>query len=139
MLCALMFDEMSIRNNLQWNVAQWKYSGLVDIGRKYVGEDTIPLANDALVYIRLAVLKKILSYFFAEIYFCTNGFDASEKAAILNETLRRLAEYNVEVVSVTFDGHKSNMTMAKVIGANFAEGKGWISVPVDLSRQIYVL
>lgn len=58
---------------------------------------------------------------------------------ILNELLRRLAEVNVEVVSATFDGHKSNIAMAKVMGANFDEGKGWIPDPCDLNRKIYVL
>lgn len=123
LLVALIFDEISIRRNLQWIAGQSKFSGLISIVRNYINEDTIPLSKDALVYLVSGVsedFKIPIAYFF------TNGLNAGEKAAILDDALIRLAGINVEVVSITFDGHKSNNAMCNVMGANIAEGQAYI-------------
>lgn len=135
LLVALIFDEMSIRRNLQWLAAQSKFSGLISFGRNYVNEDQIPLAQDALVFIVSGVAEDFkipIAYFF------TTGLNASEKAAILNEALIRLADINVEVVSITFDGAKANKAMCNVMGASFNEGEAFILDPNDDGRQISV-
>lgn len=63
---------MSIRHNLQWNFTHSKYSGLIDIGRKYIADDTIPIAKDALVYNVSGVEE---DFKLPVAYFCTNGLD----------------------------------------------------------------
>lgn len=135
LLCAVIFDEMSIRRHVQWDPAQSKYTGLIDVGRKYVGEEEIPLAKDALVYLVSGISE---DFKIPVAYFFTNGLNADEKAAILNELLIRLAEVGVEVISITFDGHKSNKAMCHKMGANFEEGKGYIFDPVKNDRKIYI-
>lgn len=135
LLGALIFDEMSIRTHLQWDAAQLMFQGNISLGRKYVGQNIVPVAKDALVFLvsgMNADFKIPIGYFF------TNGLNACEKAALLNEALIRLANAKVEIVSITFDGFKTNVSMCNVMGANFKEGKGYIIDPVDFVRRIYV-
>lgn len=51
--------------------------------------------------------------------YLTNKFGGDEKAEILKSLLRVIGDTGAEVLSLTFDGASSNITMAEILGANF--------------------
>ena len=51
-------------------------------------------------------------------YFLSNGTSGSFTSTVISESLIRLAEIGMDVTTVTFDGHPSNVSAAKHLGAN---------------------
>lgn len=132
----LMFDEMSIRRHLQWNPHKMRYDGFIDIGRRVDGQDNVPLAKDALVFLISGATE---DFKIPVSYFLINGLTAEEKAALLHEVLIRLNDAGVVVISITFDGLVTNLTMCKVLGANFENRNAYIINPANKDHKIYII
>lgn len=133
--CNLMCDEMSIRRHAQWNKSTMQFDGFADTGRSAHGQDSLPLAKDALVYLITGVdddFKIPVAYFFI------NGLNGVDRATLTNEIIIRLNEIGIEVVALIFDGLPANLTMCKALGADFDTGKAYISDPRQTNRKIYV-
>lgn len=130
--CILMCDEMSIHRHAQWNASKMQFDGFVDGDRSNIDHS---LAKDALVYLVSGVDE---DFKIPVAYFLVNGMNGEKRAALTNEIIIRLNEIDVEVLAVTFDGLPANLTMCKILGADFHAGKAYILDPTQPNRKIYV-
>lgn len=112
---ALMADEMAIRSQLIWNESQKKYIGYVDYGLKNEDSDSTEDATQALVFMVVPVNSRGK---LPVAYYLTNKFSGEEQANIVEQILTVVHETGAEVISFTFDGATSNITMSKTLGAD---------------------
>lgn len=136
LLVALNFDEMAIRKNLQWNDSQKKFLGHTTYGVRMDRED-LPLATQAIVYMVHGINFK---FSFPIAFHFIQSLNGEEKVALLSEIIGKITECGARVLSVTFDGLISNVTMCNVLGASFDldDFRPYFSVPGD-KRKIYII
>lgn len=136
LLCCLIVDEMKIRRHAQWNPTTMKFDGFVDVGRELPNQMSLPLANDALVYMISGVDE---DFKIPIAYFLTNGLAKEERAAITNQILIRLSEIGIEILAIIFDGLPANIAMVKEFDGSYEEGTPYIIDPTNKNRKIYIL
>lgn len=127
---------MSIQRHCNFNIWSKKYDGFVDLGKTAQDQGPVSLAKDALVYLVSGVnnaFKIPVAYFFI------NGLVAHEKAAITIEILRRLSLIGVTTVSIIFDGTRTNISVAKLLGADFNSKQAYIFDPINVNRRIFII
>lgn len=110
-VCALVADEMSIRQQKIWTGK--RYEGLVDMGMGT--EESEIIASQVYVIMLVAIndsFKIPLGYFFI------TSLTAELKASLINIALRKCHQVKVKVVSLTFDGCKTNIATMKILGCN---------------------
>lgn len=135
-ICAIVFDEMSIRKHLQWSRAQKKFLGQIDYGFRPDCSE-VPIANNAIVFmlkgINFELCLPVAHYFI-------NTLNGEEKATLLKAIITKITSYSVRVLSVTFDGLCTNIKTCRILGADFRlkNFRPFIKVPGDESR-IYVI
>lgn len=112
LVCALMMDEMSIREHVDYQGG--KNIGYVDFGI-HLDNDALPLAKEALVFMLVGVN---CSWKVPVAYFLISAIGASEKANLVKGCCTMLHECGVKIISLTFDGAATNMSMASILGAN---------------------
>ena len=135
-VCALMFDEMSIRKHVQWDAKADKYRGFVDCGTK-VDDDSLPEATEALVYLAVSVNS---NWKVPCGYFLVNGLTAEEKANLTKDCLTKLHKVGVKVVSFTCDGPTTHQAMLKLLGARLSADnmQAYFPHPCDSNVKIYI-
>lgn len=116
---ALMLDEMSIKRQVIWNEQLKKFVGYVDYGTGCYDENSEE-ATEALVFLVNAVNEK---WKVPIAYYYTNKLSGQDKANIINELLIHLNGTGAEIISLTFDGAPSNISMANILGANLKNGE----------------
>lgn len=136
LLCNVMADDMAIRRHSQYNPSTMKFDGFIDIGRKLEGQNNLPLAKEALVFLVSGVNE---DFKIPVAYFLSNGLNGTERADLTRNVLIRLSEIGIDVVSLIFDGLRANISMCVELGANFDEGNGFIIDPSNENRKIYVI
>lgn len=132
----LIYDEMSIRKQSQWNSAKKEFSGHITAGKPGEFDKFTPLSKEALVFMVSGVeevFKIPIGYFFS------NGLCADEKAALINEAIFRLHRINAKVVSITNDGPSTNIATARLLGANFDQDKPYFQNPFEKESVIYFI
>lgn len=146
--CSIIFDEMHIKKNIQWYQTRegGKFIGCVTYGHGQARAETIqqanaeeshqlddeetgtnedqekkkkkdPMANQAIVFLLNGINDPIqlpIAFHFI------SSLDSVDRASLLAEVLKKVTECGAEVVSVTFDGFKSNKTMAEHLGAKLS-------------------
>lgn len=116
LLCSLIIDEMSIRQQKIWNGK--KYEGVVDVG---VGtDDSNEIASQAYVFLLVSVNE---SWKIPLAYFLITNLTAEMKVNLINIALNKCHLAGVKVVSLTFDGCKTNLATMKLLGCNIDEPK----------------
>ena len=110
LICSLVFDEMAIRRQVEWDGSS--YVGYIDLGSG-VDDDALPVAKEALVFLLVSVTER---WKVPVGYFLIDGLHGDERANLLCTCLSRLHEVNANVVSVTFDGSSANLAMASKLG-----------------------
>ncbi|KAL2092739.1 hypothetical protein ACEWY4_012537 [Coilia grayii] len=132
-VCALTLDEMHLHAMTEY--AGHQLHGYVNIGS---GEIENNMAKEALVVMVVAINE---SWKVPIAYFLINSMDATDKANVVRESLSRLYEVGIKVVSLTFDGLKTNIAMARKLGANIniKDMKPYFPHPEDQSQQVHVL
>uniref|UniRef100_A0A2A4JJZ8 THAP-type domain-containing protein n=1 Tax=Heliothis virescens TaxID=7102 RepID=A0A2A4JJZ8_HELVI len=116
-VCALVFDEMSIRKSLCWDPTLKKYSGRVDIGLENES-DTSEVASQCLVFLVNCVngkWKLPVGYFFI------TNLSGEQKAALVQTCLYKCQEAGIKIVSITCDGPAANFCMFERLGCNLLE------------------
>ena len=110
-----MMDEMSIPKQIDWD--GHKSYGFIDYGTGF-NDDNVGVAKETFVLLLVAVNGhwKILVA-----YFLTDGLNSKEKANIISECLIKVHETGVQVISLTFDGTAANLSMMKILGADFSD------------------
>lgn len=136
LLVGMIHDEISIRKHSQWDSANQEFLGHITAGKPTEYESCSPLCKEALVIIVCGIgdsFKTPIGYFLS------NGLCAEEKSAIINEALCRLNKAGVIIVSMSFDGHASNIAAVKALGVDYNNNKPFFPNPFDKKRNIYVV
>lgn len=125
-VCSLLMDEMAIRSKIEWDGKET--CGYVDMGTE-IDDDSLPEAREALVLLVNAVndcWKVPVGYFLID------SFSGEEKANLVTNALTMLHNTGIHVVSFTFDGAASNITMTKYLGVDIYQNsaKTFFSHPV---------
>lgn len=114
-LCNIVVDEMSIRENIEWDGK--KMYGFVDLGTDIsIESDDLPHAKNALVFMAVGInghWKMPIGYFFI------NGLNGAERGNLLVKCLELMSDTNSKVHSITFDGAYTNIAMCRVLGSSF--------------------
>ncbi|XP_071042246.1 DNA transposase THAP9 isoform X3 [Parasteatoda tepidariorum] len=139
---SLVFDEMAIRQHVEFDGEN--FHGRVTLGQNE-NDDSLPLAKEAFVVLLVCIndhWKLPLGYFL------TAGINTSQKKTLLSTCLTLLHEIGADVVSLTFDGLATNLTMTKNFGCclehenlittfqNPANSNSFISVFLDPSHML---
>lgn len=107
-VCALMMDKMYI--HMMTEFARNQFHGFVNIG---TGEIDNAMATQALLLMAVNESWKI-----PIAYFLITGMDGKEKANVIRESLTKLREVGVKVVSLTCDAPTRNLSMIRELGAD---------------------
>ena len=108
----LMLDAMSIKKHLQYNPRTKRMSGYVDLGN---GCNETDPATEALVLMVVGLKghwKAPIGYFF------TATLTADTQKELVVHALEALHDRSIKVVSVTMDGHATNLGMCNLLGTN---------------------
>lgn len=129
-----MLDEMAIRKNIEWT--GHKFSGYIDFGADIIN-DILPEAKEALVFMLNCVNGR---WKLPVAYFLIDGLGGYEKANLVKRCLQFIYDSGAKVISLTFDGIASNISMANYLGSNIsiANMKTWFSHPIS-NRPIHIL
>ena len=107
-----MADKMSIRKHVEYS--QGKFHGYIDVGSG-VDDDSNGLAKNALVVMAVSLTE---GWKIPIGYFLIDGMSGEEQANVIEESLIRLYDIGVTVVSVTCDGPTPNIAMLRSLGVN---------------------
>jgi len=113
--CALMMDEMAIRQHLQYDSSTATYYGRVDLGNG-MNNDSLDVAKECLVFMVVSVDE---NWKLPIGYFLVNNLNSSQKSELIKHALTLLQSTGVTIISLTFDGCATNLTTAKLLGCNF--------------------
>lgn len=112
--CVLLLDGMKIRELLEYDRANSKYCGFVDLGQDFSSDNDI-MASEALVFMA-ASLKGSWKQPFA--YFLIKGISAKVQTELVLHAINLLNEHSISVQSLTLDGHPSNISMLTKLGCS---------------------
>lgn len=133
--CAIVIDEMSIKEQLQWDKKNSKFVGHVDYGF-IQGEKPGTMAKNALV-LMISGLQK--PWFVPIAYFLTNSVKANILKQIIIEALNILHEVGAEVHCIVFDGAPKNISMADKLGCNMQNLVGEFPHPSQPHKNVHVI
>lgn len=135
-VCSLIFDEMSIRKHLQWSDSRKEFLGSINYGFRATGED-LPLAKNVIVFMINGIN---VNFNMPVAFYFIDSLTAIEKANLLREIIIAITTLDVRVLSITFDGLISNITMCNIFGANFDVDncKPYFILPND-EHKIYII
>ncbi|KAG8223865.1 hypothetical protein J437_LFUL005429 [Ladona fulva] len=111
-ICSLMFDEMSIREHVDYDPVRDLIIGFEDLGSPRDRKNAI--ARQALVFMARGLLrdwKQPLSF-----YFTRDGVSADMLAVLLREVLEECESAGLSVVSAVCDTAASNLEALKIMG-----------------------
>ena len=113
LVCALMMDEIAIRQQVEWDGK--KLRGYVDYGTG-IDDDGVHVAREALTLLVVGINH---SFKIPVGYFLIDGLNGTGRANLIVQCLKKLHEAGVVIVSLSFDGEASNFSMATNLGCNF--------------------
>lgn len=121
LICALIFDEMAVRKNIEWCQKTKKFIGYVNNNVSAEDDDDNNTDESALVSQAIVfMLSGINSFFQLPIaYFFINSLDSYGRQDYLNQILFELSKCDVDIGAVTFDGLAANISMCELFGAKF--------------------
>ena len=106
----LMLDAMAIKQQIQYCSKTKSHKGFVDLGD---GSDEENVASEVLVFMVVGLQghwKAPIAYFF------TKTLRAESQQVLVEHALRALYDRGIRVVTLTMDGHASNMSMCARLG-----------------------
>ena len=106
----LMIDAMAIKQQIQCCSKTDSHKGFVDLGD---GLDEETVASEALVFMAVGLQghwKAPIAYFF------TKTLSPESQKVLVQHALEALHDRGVRVVSLTMDGHASNISMCSRLG-----------------------
>lgn len=131
----IIFDEMFMRRQSQWDNSQKQFLGHVAVGEPKEYVNFSPLSKEVL----LLMVSSINSDFKIPIgYFLSAGMGGDEKASIIDEALFKLKATGVKVASITCDGAHANISALKKLGAQYNKEKPYFPNPHDIEYNVYL-
>lgn len=137
LLCSLIFDEMSIRQQVVWSMQQLEFDGFTHWQDHEKEERAI--AKQAIVFI----LKGIEANFeFPVSYYFIDALDKQKRGNLVREIIATVTECGIKITNLTFDGLSANAAMCQLLGANLnvydEKFQPFISNPVN-NEKIYII
>lgn len=123
---ALVYDEMAIRKQEEYDQHTDSRTGFVNFGTDYVDSGEQIYAREALVFLVTGINVK---FKIPVAYFLTAGVKANEKAALLREVILLVGKSGVKVTGLVYDGLVTNVATARALGANFKENRPYFNNP----------
>ena len=105
---------MKIRKYMEYNPTTKSHVGFINYGDA-LDSDSETLATEAIVIMAVGVhghWKLSLGYFLV------NGITASEQEQLLVQTFQQLHESGVTALSLTLDGHQTNLSTIRKLGCS---------------------
>lgn len=106
LLVPLAFDEIAIKQHIQWLHGQKMFSGC--------GKE-MKFAKDVLVFMATVLNDTELCTSIPVAYYCIASLNANQKAEILNEVLTTLNKAGIKVANIVFDGLPANLSMCGLL------------------------
>lgn len=113
LLGALMFDEMAIRQHVEYDGT--KFSGYTDMGQN-IACDGCTIATEALVFMIVCING---AWKLPIAYYLINKITAEEKSNLVLQCISAVYSTGMRVVSVTCDGMMTNQSTLKLLGCKF--------------------
>lgn len=137
LLISLSFDEMAIRQHVQWNDSTKKFMGFVDIGEKDKN-GAYPIAKNALVFMVNGLNQ---SFSLPVAYYFVTHLNAQQKKDLVLEIVTKITQAECKTLNITFDGLASNLSMCELLGASFQvkNFKNYFLNPIDGSKIFITL
>lgn len=119
---ALSIDDMSLKEQI--DQVQGKIYGYPEMGEemKHLIDNADAKANHACV-IMATSLDPEFQFKLPVGFFLFNTLSAAQRAEIVLKCIEKIEATGAQVYSLTFDGHKSNISMAATLGANLGRWK----------------
>lgn len=111
LICNLIFDEIAIRERVEWDGNRWY--GYEDFGN---GCESDVKATQVLVFMLVCLNR---SWKLPLGYFPIHSISAEQKKNLLIHCIQNVTEAGAEISGVTFDGAANNVTLARLLGAEF--------------------
>lgn len=154
LLCALIFDEMYLRQQVFWDENKFEYAGFTSYGvtenkkhKKKVNTEgeageppNLPIAKKALNFMLSGINKH---FTFPLAYHLVDSLKGNELAPLIKEFVLKVSECGVKIVKLTFDGDTTNLAACKLLGANLdindENYRPYIENPFDQSKIYLIL
>lgn len=111
---SLCFDEISIRQHIQWVHSEKKYTGLINYAKR--NTDEVPVANFAIFFL-VTLAESGRSLILG--YFLIKTLNTVEKAELIKRAIKELNNTGCYLMSISFDGLPTNFSACKMLGASF--------------------
>lgn len=135
----LVFDEVKLSQNVQLNHSSFKIDGFVDLGQYTPENQSMKMANHALVFMYVPLLQSWVQP--VAVYASFNATPGHILSKLLLELVIYLENSSVKVLGFTCDGSQSNKSLWQTLGIS---GKingltNFIQNPCVPSRNLYAL
>lgn len=111
---SLSYDEVSIRQHVQWIHSAKQFNGFVNYAKR--DDDEVPVANYALFFL-VTLVESGESMIFA--YFLIKYLNAIEKSELIKNVIGEINNTGCYLLSIAFDGLPTNFSACERLGASF--------------------
>lgn len=111
----LVFDEMYIREHLQW-MKDKKFSGFITFGKFLESDERLPLATQVLVFLLSGIN---IPFHIPIAYFFIDNLEAIDKVILIKSIIEMLNATGVKLLSITCDGHSTNIAAFEMLGGSY--------------------
>lgn len=126
LLVSLVYDEMAIRKQEEYDIHSDTKSGLVNFGTDCFNSGEQKYAKEALVFLVAGINKK---FKIPVAYFLIAGIKANEKAALIRQIILLISKTGTKVVGLVYDDLVTNISTARELGANFLKNQPYFENP----------
>lgn len=135
LVAGLVMDEMYIHHHVHWTGK--RHVGYINFGTAMQNSDMLPMATKALVFMIVGLNSR---WKVPVAYFLIDSVSAEEKSNLVKGCLVQLEGTGILVKSLTFDGDASNISMAKLLGADltFPNTRPYFSNPCN-QENIHII
>lgn len=131
-LC-VMSDDVSIRKHITFNTNTTQFDGFPSIeSSKAKGAQSA--AKEALVFMAVGNDFKI-----PVAYFLLNGLPAIDRASLTKDVLVAIQNTGARIVSLTGDGLSANISVVKMLGADFNSDRPFFVLSNRPNEKIYTI
>lgn len=134
--CSLSFDEMAIKQHIQWSDAKKKFLGYATYGDE-ANLTHQPIATQAIVFLVTAINA---TFSIPAAYHFITSLKKNEKKKLILEVVSALTNIGIVIVNITFDGLSTNLSTCRELGACFdvENMRPFFPNPVN-GQNIYVI
>lgn len=147
LICALLFDEMYLFKQMYFDSNKMDYVGCATYPCYEIDDDgnekpfeKLPIAKKSIIFMLCGLNKH---FQFPVLYHFVHSLKTKHLAELIREVIVKVSECGVKISNLTFDGDKTNISAAKMLGANLdvfdPNFEPFIKNPYDGSRLYLIL